>query len=212
MSTETHALVHRDDPEEVGRRDRMGVVLLIVADIAFVGCLIFSYLYLRFLNVNGKWLPEEITPTASGPTWLINAVLVAGALVFGFGVRVLMKEHAPVFKACSLAALVAVVAAFLLQFHQLTTFNFPGAENGYFSSAYSSAIVTLAGANAFHIFLTMLITLGMVTRGWMGKYSTGPKWQPRIASYWWYWVATSAVIVGLVTTYLVETPFPPSMK
>ncbi|MEI7453604.1 MAG: hypothetical protein WCK04_05200 [Actinomycetes bacterium] len=212
MSTETHSLVHRDSPDEVGRRDRMGVVLLIVADIAFVGCLIFSYLYLRFLNVNGKWLPEEITASAAGPTWVINGVLVAGALVFAFGVHSLMKERSTVFKGCSLVALVAVVVAFLLQFHQLTTYNFPGADNGYFSSAYSSAIVTLAGANAFHLFLTMLITLGMVTRGWMGKYSTGTTWQPRIASYWWYWVAISAVIVGLVTTFLVETPFPPSMK
>ena len=53
MSAETQFHVHHDAPEVVGRRERLGVRLLIVADGAFVFGMIFSYFYLRNLNANG---------------------------------------------------------------------------------------------------------------------------------------------------------------
>lgn len=211
MSAYADVHVHRDPPDVVGRRDRMGVLLLIVADIAFVLCLMFSYLYLRFLNVNGLWLPEEVSPAPDGMTWIINAILIVGALVFVFGVRAMRAGRTGAFVGAAAVALILAIVALVMQYVQLSNFGFPAAENGYFASAYSSSIVILSGANLFHIFLTVVISLGMVTRGRMGKFAAPAAWQPRLGMYWWIWVAVSAVLVGLMTTFYVHTPFPPSM-
>lgn len=203
--------VHRDPPDVVGRRDRMGVLLLIVADIAFVLCLMFSYLYLRFLNVNGLWLPEEVSPAASGMTWIVNAVLIVGAVVFLLGVRSMRAGRQGAFVGAAAVAFILAVVALVLQWTQVANFGFPAAENGYFASAYSSSMVILAGANVFHILLTVVISLGMLTRGSMGKFAAPAAWQPRLGMYWWIWVAVSSVLVGLMTTLYVQTPYPPSM-
>ena len=52
MSTDTEFHIHHDSAEKVGRRERLGVRLLIVADGAFVFGMIFSWFYLRNLNEN----------------------------------------------------------------------------------------------------------------------------------------------------------------
>ena len=209
--SETAVHVHHDPPAVVARRDRMGVLLLILADIAFVLCLMFSYMYLRFLNVNGLWLPEEITPADPGITWVINVVLLVGALIFWGALRSLKAGKKGGFVAASGLALLVAIAALVMQWWQLANFGFPSAENGYFASAYSSAMVVLAGANIFHIFLAVIITLGLFNRGIQGKYSADSAWQPQLGMLWWTWVVISAVLVGLMTTFLVQTPYPPSM-
>ena len=56
MSTETHA--HHEHPDVVGSRNRLGVILILVADIAFALSMVFVYFYLRAQNVNDMWLPK----------------------------------------------------------------------------------------------------------------------------------------------------------
>ena len=211
-STDMHVHVHRDPPAVSGSRDRMGVVLLIVADIAFVLCLMFTYMYLRFLNVNGLWLPAEITPAPSGPTWLIVAALFIGAVVYAWGARSLRGSRPAPFRIASWVAVVAAVVALAVQVQQLYGFNFALQDDGRYFSAYSSSMVALAGANAFHIIMTTFIAIGIANRARAGRYEDPESWQPRIAAYWWSWVVVSAVLVGLMTTFLVATPFPPSMS
>jgi heme/copper-type cytochrome/quinol oxidase subunit 3 len=189
----------------------MGVVLLIVADVAFVLCLMFTYLYLRFLNVKGLWLPDEITPAPSGPTWVVVSVLVGGAVVFAWGARSLRASRPGPFGIASWVAVAAALVALAIQMQQLFGFNFALQENGRYLSAYSSSMVALAGANAFHIMLTAFIAIGIANRARLGRYENPESWQPRIVTYWWSWVALSAALVGLMTTFLVSTPFPPSM-
>lgn len=210
-TTHAEAHVHRDPPAVVARRDRMGVLLLIVADIAFVLSLIFSYLYLRFLNVNGLWLPEEVQPAEVSLTWIINLVLLVGVISAVLASRGARAGRQGSLVSASLVALLVAVVAFVLQWHQLATFGFPAAENGYFASAYSSAIVILAGANAFHLLLTVFISLGIAIRAKRGLFTDPGAWQPRLAMYWWTWVLLSSVIVALMTTFFVQTPYPPSM-
>ena len=53
MAHDTEFHLHHDSPEAVGRRERLGVRLLIVADASFLFAMIFSWFYLRNLNVNG---------------------------------------------------------------------------------------------------------------------------------------------------------------
>ena len=128
-STDVHVHVHRDPPAVAGSRDRMGVVLLIVADIAFVLCLMFTYMYLRFLNVDGLWLPNEITPAPSGATWLAVAVLFLGAIVFGWGTRSRRASRPGPFRIAAWFAVAAAIAALVIQVQQLIGFNFALQEN-----------------------------------------------------------------------------------
>ena len=211
MSTVSEVHVHRDPPNVVGSRERLGVSLLIFADIAFVACMIFSYFYLRFLNVNGQWLPDDVTPAGAVQIWIINGILIVGMLVFAWGARALRSGKASVLTWTSLIATLAAAAAAVLQYQQFGVFNFPRVDSGYFSSAYSSSMVALAGANLFQICLTVFISLGIANRSRMGRYDSPSSWQPRIATYWWIWVAVSAVLVGLMTTFFINTPFPASM-
>mgnify|MGYP003346941836 CR=1 FL=1 len=60
MSADTQFHVHHDAPEVVGRRERLGVRLLIVADGAFLFGMIFTFFYLKNLN-NGGGRSEEHT-------------------------------------------------------------------------------------------------------------------------------------------------------
>ena len=46
MSTEVHA--HHEHPDVVGSRNRLGVILILVADIAFALAVLFTYFYLFF--------------------------------------------------------------------------------------------------------------------------------------------------------------------
>jgi heme/copper-type cytochrome/quinol oxidase subunit 3 len=64
MNTDTEFHIHHDAPEVVGRRERLGVRLLIVADGSFVFAMIFSYFYLRNLNANNGC---RKVPTTSKP-------------------------------------------------------------------------------------------------------------------------------------------------
>jgi heme/copper-type cytochrome/quinol oxidase subunit 3 len=56
MSSETKN-VHYEHPDVVGSRNRLGLILILVADIAFALSILFVYFYLRQQNVNGMWLP-----------------------------------------------------------------------------------------------------------------------------------------------------------
>ena len=59
MSVDTHAHTnpHHEHPDVVGSRNRLGVILLIVADVAFALSMMFTYFSLKAQNVNDMWLP-----------------------------------------------------------------------------------------------------------------------------------------------------------
>ena len=211
MSVTTPVHLHHDSPDTVGRRDRLGVILLIAADIAFVGSLMFSYMYLRFLNTEGAWIPEGMTETPPLATWLVVIFMVVGLIAIYLGVKGMRTGKASALVRGSGIALIAALAAVVFQIVQMHDFNFPLGEKGYFAGSYSSSMMTLAGANAFHLVLTIIISLGIFNRSRLGKYQDPASWQPRIAVYWWLWVVISATMVGLMTTYYVGSPYLPSI-
>ncbi len=47
---------HHDSPEVKFGRERLGVWLIIVADVIVVAALLFTYLYLRGVNTDGHWM------------------------------------------------------------------------------------------------------------------------------------------------------------
>jgi len=64
MSTHT-TNHHVEHPDVVGSRNRLGVILILVADIAFALSVLFVYFYLKGQNVNDMWLPKATEDTAA---------------------------------------------------------------------------------------------------------------------------------------------------
>jgi hypothetical protein len=88
MSGDTRFHVHHDAPVQVGRRERLGVRLLIVADGAFVFGMIFSYFYLRNLNANNGWIPDGGHTLSAMSGWVTVFPLIIAAITH----RIAMKS------------------------------------------------------------------------------------------------------------------------
>lgn len=190
---------HAEDPELIGRRWRIGVILLMLADASFVAALVFSYFYLRGLNTEKAWLLPGQETASIGFQWLIAGVMVASAVMFDGGRRAIQAGHERRFVTSSLVATALLVLTAVLQAIQLMSFPF-----GVASSAYSSALYTMAAANLVHLGLTMFLGLAMWNRGRLHLYNDLSNWQVRIVGLWWTWVATSAVLVALVTSFIIS--------
>jgi heme/copper-type cytochrome/quinol oxidase subunit 3 len=81
------AHAHHEHPDVVGSRNRLGVVLLLVADISFAISVLFVYFYLKQQNVNDMWLPRAkgqepgVEPVSSMTAWYICAMVGVGLLL-----------------------------------------------------------------------------------------------------------------------------------
>ena len=73
---------HHLPPALVAHQQRRAVLFFILADAVFFACLLFSYFYIRALDVNGGWLPDGTNTVASWQVWLITGVIAVSALVY----------------------------------------------------------------------------------------------------------------------------------
>jgi len=196
MSSDTQFHIHHDAPEVVGRRERLGVRLLIVADGAFVASMIFSYFYLRGLNANGAWVPKggHTLPASTG--WMAALPFVVAAIVHKIGTRNRSTATAGV-------VLLAMLAGAYIQWHQLATMPFIAKDDGgrhFFEGAYASNWVVLGGANLFHYFVGTFIALGLFIRGFRANVDpTLEHWRQLTASSWFTWIAISGVLCAITT-------------
>jgi heme/copper-type cytochrome/quinol oxidase subunit 3 len=197
--TAGHPLPHQESVETVGRRWRTGVVLLLVADVAFVGSLVFAYFYLRGLNSEGAWFASgaSITPIWIG--WAIAAGLVASALVYRFGQAGIHAGNNGRLVLATGVAVLLVLADAVAQVAQLVTLPFGLADGSYESSVY-----VLAAANLFHLLLTLFLGIGMWNRARLRKYSASNDWQVRIIGIWWSWIAIAAVISAFAMSFIAS--------
>lgn len=191
--------LHIEHPDLIGRRWRTGALLLILADAAFVAAMIFSYLYLRGLNTEKAWVAPKQDIAAIWFSWVIAGVIVLSAIAYRFalmGIRA--GSEAKLVNGAALA-LALVLASGVLQFVQLATFPF-----GVDTSAYSSSMYVLAGANLFHILLTAFLGLAMWNRGRRRIYSAESNWQVEVVGLWWTWIALAAIAVSFVTSFVTS--------
>jgi heme/copper-type cytochrome/quinol oxidase subunit 3 len=198
MSSDTKFHVHHDAPEVVGRRERLGVRLLIVADGAFVFGMIFSYFYLRNLDQNGGWVPKEghVFSVTSG--WVVILPLIVGALFHKLAQR--DPSHQGSF---SLLTLVAYLYGGYYQFHQLANMPFIDKDSGAFEGAYASCWTVIAGANMFHYIVAGFIALGLVLRS--RRANVNPileSWRIRTAASWFTWIAISGIACAITTSFI----------
>jgi heme/copper-type cytochrome/quinol oxidase subunit 3 len=188
-------LIMHDTPEVVGDRQKMGVILLIVADVAFVLSMVFTYVYLRGLNTEGGWITKDEPRTASAALgWAVAGVMILSWAAYRWsemGARSGQRER------LLLGVGVAnplVVVDLIMQVYQMTSANLRVSYG-----SYASAFMALAGYHVFHLVLTLFIGVGLWNRARLGRFADN-HWHVRLVGYWWTWVAISAVITAAVTS------------
>ena len=192
MSVETHA--HHEHPDVVGSRNRLGVILILVADIAFALSMVFVYFYLRGQNVNDMWLPAAtsdhpaILPLSATAGWTVTAIAAFGLLAHFYGLKGVRSGNQTQLKLGSLVALVASVVAIVYQFNTIATAPFTFSDGAYVSCFYMFAIL-----NFVHIMLTIFISLGNWNRARLGIYKSD-HWHVDIVNVWWVWMVVSSLL------------------
>jgi heme/copper-type cytochrome/quinol oxidase subunit 3 len=195
--TEHHAESgHHEAPEVISRRDRMGVLLLIFADAAFVGALVFTWFYLRTLNQGGNWIPKDVEVVASSQSWIVTGVAGISAALMFLGLVAVRKGQVRQLLTFALLALVVLITDLYLQVQALDSFPFT-MKNG----TYASTMFALAGANIFHLGITIFLSIGIVNRIRMGRYSQDDHGHIREVTYWWIWVAVASAVTSFATMY-----------
>jgi heme/copper-type cytochrome/quinol oxidase subunit 3 len=195
---------HHESPEVVGRRQRTGVLLLIVADVAFVLSLVFTYFYLRALNTQGGWIPAADPKTASvGFGWVIAGVMALSWVAYRWaeaGARAGNRERMVL--GLGLALVLAVVDLAMTVYQMLTS----GLKVSI--GSYASTWMALSGYHVFHLLLTFFIGLGVWNRARLGRFATNT-WHVRLVGFWWNWVLVAAVIVAFTTSFTTSSQLVP---
>ena len=200
MAHDTEFHVHHDSPEAVGRRERLGVRLLIVADGSFVFAMIFTWFYLRNLDVNHAWIPKGVHTFTTASGWVSVAGLIVAALAHRIGNR--NKSSRPL---TGIVVLLALIIGGFWQWHQLAHMPFIAHDDAgrpFYNGAYASDWVLIAGANMFHYLIATFIALGMVLRGYRVKIDPVlEEWRQRSAGAWFTWIAISGVLCAVATSF-----------
>ena len=199
MSTETHA--HHEHPDVVGSRNRLGVILILVADIAFALSILFVYFYLRQQNVNGMWLPrasEEapaVLPVSSRGSWILTAIAAFGLLCHYYALKGVRAANQTQLKLGGLVAFVASAVATVMQYNQIA--NAPFTFN---SGAYASCYYLIGILNFVHLALTVFISFGNWNRSRMGLYKND-HWHVDIVNVWWVWMTVSSLLGAFALSF-----------
>lgn len=187
---------HAHDP---GPAQQLGVILLIVADAAFVLSLVFTYFYLRGLNTSGNWIPKGSRTLGIADGWVIAGVMVVSLLAYRWGelgIRAGERGRLVVGTALALAALLADLG---LQVRQLGSLPFHMT-----TGSYASTVMTLAGYHLVHLALTLLLGIGIWNRARLNLFSAQSHWHVRVVGYWWMWVTASAVLSAVCTSFVAS--------
>ncbi len=201
MSADTEFHVHHDSDAAVGRRERLGVRLLIVADGSFLFGMIFSYFYLRNLNNNGGWLPKGVHHYSISSAWQVAIPFVIAAISHRLG-----QENKQTRNLTSIVTFVVLLVGGYLEWKQMAHMPFLLTDDGgvvSFNGAYASNWVLMAGSGLFHYFLGSFIALGILIRN---RTTDLPHeldlWRQRVAQSWFTWCAIAAVLTALTLSVI----------
>jgi heme/copper-type cytochrome/quinol oxidase subunit 3 len=201
IDTHAHANPHHEHPDVVGSRNRLGVILLIVADVAFALSMLFVYFYLKAQNVNDMWLPaatEEhpaISPVSSMGAWKISAVVLVGLIAHFSALQNVRRKNQGGLKTFGLIAFVLSLVALVMQIQQFGAVPFTFWDGTYVSCWYMFAIL-----NTVHLILTAFISLGNWNRARLGLYK-GDHWHVDIVNIWWVWMVISSALGAFALSF-----------
>ena len=191
--TLTHS-VHLEHPDDVGSRNRLGVILILVADISFALSMMFVFFYLKSQNVNDMWLPKgdgehpAIQPLSSSPAWTVTLIAALGMALHYFGLRSARSGNQSGLKSASLLAMLTAIVASVMQWNTIASAPFT-----FYEGTYVSAFYLLTIMNQVHLFLTVFISFGNWNRARMGLYKSN-YWHVDIVNVWWVWMAVSSAL------------------
>jgi len=197
MSTES--LVNKEafapeEPEHFGERWRTGVLLLLVADGAFVVALSFAFLYLRGVDTQSSFHPGATGVASLWWPWIVTAVMIASFIAYRLG----LETHEPGrrhFLNGGVVALVGMAIALVLNIVEMYRFPFHVSDN-----AYSSAVWVIAAGNVFHLLITVFLGLGIVLRVHRRRTLGAHDWHVRLVGIWFAWVCVASLIGTLSVT------------
>jgi heme/copper-type cytochrome/quinol oxidase subunit 3 len=205
METHVHTNPHHEHPDVVGSRNRLGVILLLVADISFALAVLFVYFYLKGQNVNGLWLPKASSledsahaatvPVSSMGAWYVTMIAALGLVFHRYGLAGAKVRNRTQLVLGSGLAFVASLAALIYQGIQMNNAPFT-----ITMGAYASCYYLIAGLNVLHLFLTSFISLGNWNRSRLGIYAAD-HWQVEIVNIWWIWMTTSALLGAVALSF-----------
>ena len=192
MTTEVHG--HHEHPDVVGSRNRLGVILILVADIAFALAVLFTYFYLKTQNVNGMWLPkgDEKHPAmhaiAVAQVWKVTLLAVFGFLGQRWAlISSRHGRHSGLMIGGTFAFAFSLIALWL-QINQIGAAPFTTQDG-----SYASCYFLITGLNAVHLALTVFIAFGNLNRSRLGLYKHD-YWQVDIVEVWWIWMVVSSAL------------------
>ena len=192
MSTQVNT--HHEHPDVVGSRNKLGVVLILVADIAFALSVLFVYFYLKQQDVGGMWLPRATesqaatVPANAMGAWYLTLLAGLGLLVNNYGLRgARTKNPTQINLGLGAGALISIVL-FVYQIIQMRQVEFTVTWG-----AYASCYFLITGLSALHFFITAFIGIGNWNRGRLGLYSSD-FWHIDIANVWWIWMVVSSLL------------------
>jgi heme/copper-type cytochrome/quinol oxidase subunit 3 len=187
---------HSGPTHDVARSQRLAVILLILADASFVFGLLFTYFYLRGLNTDQNWVASGTVTVSPLWNWLIAAIVVVSALVYQWGEQRGREGNRSALVNATTLALLLLVADLAVQVWRLVVF--PVSVD---VDSYASITMVMGGAHVFHLLITLFVGLAVwfrarrgLTDGVAGNHAT-------LVGYWWAWVAGSAVLIALATTF-----------
>ena len=188
---------HHLPPELVAHQQRRAVLFFILADAVFFACLLFSYFYLRSLNVNDGWLPDGVPTAATWQVWLITGVTVLSALAYRSAETGIRAGQLPRFRTGALGGLVLVVVAIALVIYQAMTWPILMSDG-----SYASMFIVMTGVQLVHLVLLLIVAIGILNRGMRGLLDDGNVNHAIIVGYFWYWVALTAVLAACTTFFV----------
>jgi heme/copper-type cytochrome/quinol oxidase subunit 3 len=210
MSIETHghSTPHEENPnyhhesaDVVGSRNRLGLILILVADITFALSVLFVFFYLKGQNVNDMWLPKATStqdatvPVSSMGAWYVTVIAAVGLLAHRYGLMgARLKNQTQLVLGSAIAFLVSLVG---LIYQGIQINNAPFTIT---MGAYASCYYLIAGLNFVHLALTSFISLGNWNRSRLGLYKSD-HWHVDIVNVWWIWMTVSSLLGAFALSF-----------
>ena len=182
------------------RRNRLGLWMCIASDITGSVALWISYLYLWSLNVNNGWAPPKNSFAPAWPFWAIfGGALVSTVLIWAAYKR-LAAGHRGAFLGLATLGSLLILATFVADIVQLSTFPFGPGDGAYASVTFWMVLVV-----AFHLSLLSFLTLGITLRTRAGRITPENPSHARFVALYMTWVTVSILIGAILTTALTTS-------
>lgn len=209
--------------EVVARRNLVGVLLLIVADVSGTIVLCMSYLYLHYLNTNNSWLPEgkeslwnttgmnvtwpgTVQPAVEWHFWAITGGTLVMTLIFWQGIRSLRRGSGATMVTAAALVTFGMLALTVAQYLQVSTFPFNPTDGGY-----ASALTVIGISNFLHLLLSAFLVAAIWNRTRLGRISPQNPYQASLVGAWLIWITISSVILAGLTFFLVSPSTDPTL-